>query len=125
LTTDSRHLTDPAEPTEPLSPAEQILRDIHTATTMDLNILRAFVHLADVGSPAAVARAIGWTRATLTHRMALLEDRLGGRLLTTGPEGTCLTTRGARFLPYVRVLLCTVEALRNPLTPGPGPGTDQ
>jgi Bacterial regulatory helix-turn-helix protein, lysR family len=126
LTTESHNPTDPAEPIEAITPAGQIRRDIQAATTMDLNVLRAFVHLADIGSLPEVAFSVGWTRAALAHQMTLLEDRLGGRILTNGSKGTELTPRGARFLPYVRVLLEVVEVLRSPPVPDdPPPATDQ
>jgi diguanylate cyclase (GGDEF)-like protein len=91
---------------------EQVRRDIRRSITLDLNLLRAFVHLADVRSLATAADDLRCTVTDLNHRMATLDRALGARLLVRRGRGIFPTPRGSRLLPFVRVVLTTVDALR-------------
>ncbi|MBE7209668.1 MAG: LysR family transcriptional regulator [Gluconacetobacter diazotrophicus] len=63
----------------------------------DLPAIRAFVAIADAGSIAAGARAIGLTRSAAGKALVRLEDRLGTRLLHRTTRRLSLTTDGAAF----------------------------
>jgi diguanylate cyclase (GGDEF)-like protein len=101
------------DPQDAITHAQQIRRDIRRSVTLDINLLRAFVGIADVGCLRTAATALGYTPTHLTHRMDTFQEALDARLLTHAHSGTCLTARGARFLPYARIALDTLDALRN------------
>jgi hypothetical protein len=91
---------------------QQLRRDVCRAATVDFNLLRAFVRVVDVGSLPEAAADLGYSAPALGQRMKALEQQLGYRLLVHGPAGVRATLRGSQFLPYVKVMLGTVEALR-------------
>jgi DNA-binding transcriptional LysR family regulator len=109
----SNHSPDPsdAEPDEPVS-ADQVRRDVRRSVSMDLDLLRVFIRVADAESLSVVADGLGCAPSDIRRRMAVLERRLGARLLVYGPRRTLPTTRGSTLLPYLRVVLATVDALR-------------
>ncbi|MCB9677241.1 MAG: LysR family transcriptional regulator [Alphaproteobacteria bacterium] len=78
--------------------------------------LQAFVRVVEGGSVATAARELGLPRATVSRRLARLEERLGARLLhrTTRKQG--LTDAGDELYRHARIILAAVseaeEALR-------------
>jgi hypothetical protein len=99
--------------------AQEIRRDIQRCLSMDLNLLRAFVCVADVRSVGVAATHLGQSPSALDQRLKALEQHLGYRLLLRTQAGVRLTEHGGELLPYLRVVLGTVEALRKQATSEP------
>jgi DNA-binding transcriptional LysR family regulator len=71
-------------------------------TPIDLEL---FVAIADTGSLTAAARRCSITRATLTRRLELLEERLGTPLVNRTTRNVSLTEAGAVYLDGCRETL--------------------
>jgi hypothetical protein len=71
--------TDPQDPTPDV---QQLRDDIRKIITLDVNLVRIFVLLADTGSFAAAATDLGCGSTTLRHRITTLERDFGARLLS-------------------------------------------
>lgn len=74
----------------------------------DLNDLRFFVQVVDHGGFAPAARALGLQKSRLSRRIALLEERLGVRLLQRSTRRFAVTEIGRAY--YARCLAMLVEA---------------
>lgn len=72
---------------------------------LDLELVRAFVHVAELSSFTRAAEALGSTQAGVSLRLRKLEDRLGRTLLERTPRLVRLTADGAQFLERARRLL--------------------
>lgn len=72
---------------------------------LDLELVRAFVHVAELSSFTRAAEALGSTQAGVSLRLRKLEDRLGRTLLERTPRLVRLTPDGAQFLERARRLL--------------------
>lgn len=70
-----------------------------------LELLQAFVAVAESGSFSAAAARLGLARALLSKRVAALERRLGVRLLARTTRRVGLTGEGSAFLPRARRIL--------------------
>lgn len=66
---------------------------------MDWDDLRYFLQVARTGRLTAAARALGVDHATVSRRLAALEESLGAQLLHRSPRGCTLTDAGVRLLP--------------------------
>jgi molybdenum-dependent DNA-binding transcriptional regulator ModE len=69
------------------------------ATSLNWNLLKAFMHTAEHGSFAAAARAAGVQRPTVSEKMGRLEQELGVRLIDrrAGSGSLALTPHGQRL----------------------------
>src|SRR5260370_41238374 len=80
--------------------------------------LLAFTKVVDTGSVSRAAIELGVPRATLGRRLALLERRVGVRLLRRTTRSLVLTDAGATFYPHARMVLDAAaraeESLRSP-----------
>lgn len=72
---------------------------------MDLDAVKAFVRIAELGSFTRAAEAVGTTQAAVSLKLKRLEDRLGFRLIERTPRYVELSARGAAFLEHARELL--------------------
>lgn len=78
-----------------------------------LDQIDAFVIAARLGNLTRAAEAMHLTVSALSHRMRLLEERLGQQLLVRGPRGVVLTPQGRRLFDAVAEPIETIEhALR-------------
>lgn len=75
---------------------------------IDLNDMALFVAVVDHGGFAPAGRALGQQKSKLSRRMALLEDRLGVRLLNRSSRHFSVTDIGRAY--YDRCLAMLVEA---------------
>ena len=67
---------------------------------MDLNAALILVRIVDKGSFTAAAQELGMTKATVSRRIAELEQRLGARLLYRSTRQVTLTEAGEQY--YLR-----------------------
>ena len=73
--------------------------------TLDIDLVRTFVAVAEAASFTAAGNAIGATQSAMSVRIRKLEDRLGRRLMDRNPRSVTLTGFGAQFLDDARRLL--------------------
>lgn len=82
---------------------------------MDIDQLRSFDRIVRDGSFTKAAARLNVTQATVSMRIRMLEQHVGGALFSRGRK-VALTERGVTFLPYARRMLATLveseEALR-------------
>ncbi|HVT34916.1 MAG TPA: LysR family transcriptional regulator, partial [Nevskiaceae bacterium] len=77
---------------------------------IDLNDLRYFALIVEHGGFSAAERQTHITNSKLSRRMALLEDRLGVRLLQRSTRRLALTEAGRAFHEHCRAMLVEAEA---------------
>lgn len=75
------------------------------ARPLDLDLVQAFVRIAELGSFTRAAEAMRTTQAAVSLKLKRLEDRLGFRLVERTPRSVALSARGAAFLDHARALL--------------------
>ncbi|MES2399596.1 MAG: LysR family transcriptional regulator [Pseudomonadota bacterium] len=78
-----------------------------TNPPLDLDAVRAFVRIAELGSFTRAAELLGTTQAAVSLKLKRLEDRLGWRLIERTPRMVELSARGSVFLENARELLET------------------
>lgn len=82
--------------------------------------LQAFVAVVEGGSISAASRELGVPRATVSRRLALLEERLGVRLLHRTTRKMRLTDAGVEFYRHAREIVLAVDAARAAVRQGDG-----
>jgi DNA-binding transcriptional LysR family regulator len=83
-----------------------------TDRPLDLDLVRAFVHVAELSSFTRAAEALGGTQAGVSLKLRKLEARLGRTLLERTPRLVRLTADGALFLERARRLLAADREAR-------------
>jgi DNA-binding transcriptional LysR family regulator len=73
--------------------------------TLDLDSVKAFIHIVELGSFTLAAEAMGTTQAAISLKLKRLEERLGLRLVERTPRYVELSAQGAAFLDHARELL--------------------
>ena len=76
----------------------------------DLNDLAYFAAVADHGGFAAASRVLGIPKSKLSRRVALLEQRLGVRLLHRTTRRSAITEVGETFLRHCHAMVAEAEA---------------
>jgi len=76
----------------------------------DLNDLYYFVQVVDHGGFAAAARALGMPRSRLSRRIALLEERLGVRLIQRSTRRFSVTEIGQDYYRHCVAMLVEAKA---------------
>ena len=76
----------------------------------DLNDLYYFVQVVDHGGFAPAGRALGMPKSKLSRRIALLEERLGVRLLQRTTRHFSVTDVGQTFYEHCKAMLVEAEA---------------
>lgn len=76
---------------------------------MDLNELLIFARVAQAGSFSAAARALGLPKSTVSRKVAVLEERLGARLLQRTTRRVSLTDAGRAYQQHCARILAAVE----------------
>lgn len=77
---------------------------------LDLNDLQYFVMVVDHGGFAPTARALGIPKSNLSRRIALLEERLGVRLIIRNTRHFSVTELGQTYYDHCRAMLKQAEA---------------
>jgi DNA-binding transcriptional LysR family regulator len=77
---------------------------------LDLNDLQYFVMVVDHGGFAPTARALGIPKSNLSRRIALLEERLGVRLIIRNTRHFTVTELGQTYYAHCRAMLKGAEA---------------
>lgn len=78
--------------------------------TCDANDLLIFARVAEAGSFSRAAERIGLPKATVSRRIALLEERLGERLMLRTTRRLNLTEFGTHLLEHARQVAEEVDA---------------
>lgn len=76
----------------------------------DLNDLYYFVKVVDHGGFAQAGRALGMPKSKLSRRIALLEERLGVRLVMRSTRRFSVTEVGQTYYAHCRAMLVEAEA---------------
>lgn len=79
----------------------------------DLNDLRFFAAVVEHGGFSAAGRALGVPKSRLSKRIALLEERLGVRLLQRTTRRFAVTEVGERFHAHCRAMLEEAQAAQD------------
>lgn len=72
--------------------------------------MRLFVRVAELGSFAAVAQQLNVARSVVTRQIAALETHLGTKLIARSTRRLSLTSAGATYLEKCREILSLVDA---------------
>lgn len=88
---------------------------------MNLEYLRTFRRLHEVGNFGEVARQLGISQPAVTYRIDKLEAELGVRLVEEPRRGVTLTREGREVLAFSDALLPSYDRLRQSLAHGPPP----
>ncbi len=76
----------------------------------DLNDLYYFVQVVDHGGFAPAGRALGMPKSKLSRRIALLEERLGVRLLLRSTRKFAVTEIGHTYYQHCKAMLVEADA---------------
>jgi DNA-binding transcriptional LysR family regulator len=90
-------------------------------TGVDLDAVRTFVAIADVGQFQAAADDLALTQQAVSKRIAALEKDLAVRLFIRTARGARLTIDGQAFLPHARDLLRAEQRAAGSVRPGRRP----
>jgi DNA-binding transcriptional LysR family regulator len=76
---------------------------------MDLDRLRVFLRVAELGTMRAAAVAVHRTQPAVSRSIAVLEEEIGAALFLREGRGLILTAAGRALVPHARSLLERVE----------------
>lgn len=76
---------------------------------MNLDLLRSFFLVAELGSLSRAAERLRVSQSTLTRQMHALEQEIGGRLLERSSTGVAPTAAGNALLTSARPALASLE----------------
>jgi len=82
---------------------------VRPTETMDLNRLRAFVRVLDLGSFTAAARALGLPKSSVSKSVSQLETALGIQLIQRSSRSLRATDAGSALYAAVRPALSTIS----------------
>lgn len=89
---------------------------------LDMDLMRAFVAVAETGSFTAAADVVGRTQSAVSQKILRLEELLGARVFARTSRTLSLTADGHRLMPAARALLSlnddTVRLFRTPRVEG-------
>lgn len=91
-----------------------------TTSLLDLESVRAFVKVAELGSFTRAAEQLGAPKSRVSLRVKALEDELGTRLLQRTTRDVAVTPDGEQLLPRARSLVAEAEAVSTLFSPSAG-----
>ncbi|WP_397447989.1 LysR family transcriptional regulator [Pseudomonas sp. NA-150] len=80
---------------------------------MNIKFLETFVWIARLKSFRLTAEKLFTTQASISSRVAALEDELGARLFVRDSKGVALTPEGQRVLEYAEHMIDTLQNLKS------------
>jgi len=80
------------------------------AAMLDWNDLRYFLAVVRAGSTAAAGRALGVSQTTVSRRLAILEEGLGGQLFDRHREGYALRADARSLIPLAEAAEADADA---------------
>lgn len=80
---------------------------------MNLKFLETFVWVARLKSFSLTAEKLFTTQASISSRIAVLENELGVKLFLRDSRGVSLTPEGLKVLEYAEQMLGTMQALKH------------
>ncbi|WP_439858940.1 LysR family transcriptional regulator [Pseudomonas sp. MBLB4136] len=83
---------------------------------MNLRFLETFVWVARLKSFRLTAEKLFSTQASVSSRIAALEDELGVRLFLRDSKGVSLTPEGQKVLEYAERMIDTMQALKQAIS---------
>lgn len=83
---------------------------------MNMRFLETFVWVARLKSFRLTAEKLFSTQASISSRIAALEDELGARLFLRDSKGVTLTPEGQRVLEYAEQMMDTLQALKQSIS---------
>jgi DNA-binding transcriptional LysR family regulator len=83
---------------------------------MNLRFIETFVWVARLQSFRLTAEKMFSTQASISGRIAALEDELGTRLFLRDSKGVSLTPEGQKVLQYAEHMMDTVQALKQSIS---------
>ncbi|WP_037503974.1 LysR substrate-binding domain-containing protein [Sphingomonas jaspsi] len=78
---------------------------------LDIDLLRSFVTVADLGGFTRAGQRLGRTQSAISLQIKRLEDQVGRPLMQRGPRHLQLTREGERLLPHARQMLRLNDAV--------------
>lgn len=87
-----------------------LVNDEAAAAVHDLNDLYYYVQAVDHGGFAPAGRALGMPKSKLSRRIAMLEDRLGVRLIQRSTRHFTVTQIGRIYYEHCKAMLVEAEA---------------
>ena len=100
----------------------QIFKHPAPAASLDLDVLRSVVEIAETGSMKQAADRVGRTPAALSMQLKKLEETLGRALFTRNRQGMSPTSEGHKLLVYARKMVelnrAALDAFRGPALSG-------
>jgi len=75
------------------------------AASLDVDVMRGIVAVADTGSVTIAASRVGRTPAAISMQLKKLEETLGRTLFERTRQGMRLTAAGERLIPHARRLI--------------------
>ncbi|OYU18291.1 MAG: LysR family transcriptional regulator [Rhodobacteraceae bacterium PARR1] len=83
---------------------------------MDWDDLRIFLAVARTDSLSGAGKRLKIDPATVSRRIARLEEAIGARLFTKSPQGYALTEEGARLIPHAERAEAALQDAQEALT---------
>ncbi|TIP98352.1 MAG: LysR family transcriptional regulator, partial [Mesorhizobium sp.] len=77
--------------------------------TLDSDLLRTFVAVADAGNFTKAAVQAGRTQSAVSMQMKKLEDMVGDSLFERGSRGVALTRRGGELIVNARRIVSLLD----------------
>ncbi|MEM0922333.1 MAG: LysR family transcriptional regulator [Pseudomonadota bacterium] len=100
----------------------QIFTPPAPAASLDIDVLRSVVEIAETGSMTVAAERVGRTPAALSMQLKKLEETLGRALFTRNRQGMSPTSEGHKLLVYARKMVdlnrAALDAFRGPALSG-------
>ncbi len=79
---------------------------------MNIKFLETFVWVARLKSFRLTAEKLFTTQASISSRIAALEDEMGVRLFVRDSKGVSLTSEGQRVLEYAERIMDTMQSMK-------------